>query len=186
MSANGPEGTGKAPFGKWDLPNSIRSLLPLLSDLWETRRGRHNPLLLQWDLKSLNHSELLMLEMVGRHEDFNVLELIHDGKVTEGSPDALLSAGWHAESTYARESGYSLRQVTSILAALRTKGYIDVYRRGLGQTTRKRVNRDMLAKLHKRLDARAKQFGQAETDMELKRMEDEPDDGRDYAYADAT
>ena len=183
MSGIAPEGTGKAAFGKWDLPNSIRSLLPLLSDLWETRRGRHNPLLLQWGLKSLNHSELLLLELVGKHEDFNVLKLIHDGKLTEGSPSALLSAGWHAESTYARESGYSVRQVTSILAALKTKGYIHVYSRGLGETTRKRVNREMLAKLHMRLDAHAKQFAKTETDMERKRMEDELDAGQKYGYA---
>ena len=185
MSAIAPDGTGKAPFGKWDLPNSIRSLLPLLSDLWETRRGQPNPLLLKWGLKSLNHSELLLLEMVGRHEDFNVLKLIHDGKVTEGGPDALLSAGWHAESTYARESGYSVRQVTSLLAALRNKGYINVYPRGPGETTRKRINREMLAKLLMRLNARAKELAKTEPDMERPRMEDEPDDGRDYAYTDA-
>jgi hypothetical protein len=173
VSAIGPEGTGKAAFGKWDLPNSIRSLLPLLSDLWETRRGRPNPLLLQWGLKSLNHSELLLLELVGRHEDYKVLELIHNGKLTEGNPVALLSAGWHAESTYARESGYSVRQVTSILAALNAKRYIDVYPRGLGETTRKRVNRDMLAKLHMHLDEHAKKFAKTETDMEFKRINDE-------------
>jgi len=142
----------KTPFSKYALPNTIRSLRPLLADLWDTRRERPNPMLPVWKLGSLNHSELLILELVGLHEDYDILEKIHNGLVKEemtrdGSSLSEQSAGWHSEATYAYESGLSLRQVSTILKALEEKKYIKIWPRGPRETTRKRVNRAKLAQL---------------------------------------
>lgn len=150
MSGAAAAVAAKTPFSKYALPNAVRSLRPLLADLWATRRGRPNSMLRDWKLGSLNHSELLILELVGFHEDFNILERIHNGLVKEemtrdGSSPSEQSAGWHGEATYADESGLSLRQITTILKALEEKKYIKIWPRGPRETTRKRVNRAKLA-----------------------------------------
>jgi hypothetical protein len=177
-----PEGCEKAPFRKYDLPNQIRSLRPLLADLWASKRKKPNPMLPIWKLGSLNQSELLILELVGSHEDFNVLEMIHNGSIKEdmtkdGSSDAEQSAGWHGEARYADDSGLSLRQVTTILKGLDRKNYIKVWSRGPGETTRKRVNRAKLAQLLKLNDERTRRIQKTKEHLKPQPIEDATADG---------
>ena len=158
-------------FGAYDLPNLIKSLLPLMAFTWETKRETPNPNLSEWGIGPISHAELLILELVGFHEDFRVLRRIHEGKIKEGTPQSLLSAGWHSTETYSRESGYSSRQVRRLLDSLATNHYIDVIAQP-GRTSRKRVNRDSLAKLVERLKA----FN-AETDVLAKAAKDDRTQG---------
>jgi len=152
-------------FSSFDLPNLIKSLLPLMAFTWETKRETPNPTLTEWGVGPISHAELLILELVGFHEDFRVLRRIHEGKIKEGTPQSLLSAGWHSTETY------SSRQVRRLLDSLATNHYIDVIAQP-GRTSRKRVNRDSLAKLVERLKA----FN-AETDVLAKAAKDDRTQG---------
>jgi len=138
-----------------------------------------------WNLGSLNHSELLILELVGQHEDFNILELIHDGAIKEemtrdGSSPSEQSAGWYGEATYADESGLSLRQVTTILKALVEKKYIKMWPRGPRETTRKRVNRAKLAQLLTLNGERIKRNQKTKANMAAKESADSLAEGEQF------